>query len=104
MTNFSDGLSWREYDEQDEPECDPPGLSLSLEQQVGLATAVEGRLRSCDGTLRSAQEWAQRAGVDWSRLRRELEDNGGFCDCEVVLNVFSGDFDRSIDVGGTEPD
>jgi hypothetical protein len=28
-------------------------------------------------------------------LRRELEDNGGYCDCEVMLNVFGGDFDAA---------
>jgi hypothetical protein len=37
-------------------------------------------------------------------LRRELEEHGGYCDCEVVLNVFGGDFDRSFDVDGAEPD
>jgi Protein of unknown function (DUF2695) len=104
MTNFFDDLPWREYDELDDLEFDAPGLSLSLEQQAALATAVEARLRTCDGTLRVAQEWAQSAGVDWPPLRRELEENGGYCDCEVVLNVFGGDFDRIFDVGGIEPD
>jgi hypothetical protein len=75
-----------------------------IEQQAALADAVEERRRSCDGTLRAARQWAQGAEVDWPRLRRELEENGGFCDCEVVLNVFGGDFDRIFDVGGEEPD
>jgi hypothetical protein len=101
MTNFFDDMPWRELDD---PEPERPVLSLSLDQQVALATAVQARLRSCDGTLRAAQEWAQGARVDWPRLRRELEDNGGYCDCEVVLNVFGGDFDRIFDVGGFEPD
>lgn len=104
MTNIFDDLPWHEYDELDDLECDQPGLSLSLEQLVGLAKAVEARLRSCDGTLRVAQEWAQGAEVDWPRLRRELEDNGGYCDCEVVLNVLGGDFDRIFDDGGAGPD
>jgi Protein of unknown function (DUF2695) len=101
--SFFDDLPWQEYDELDDLEYDRPGLSLSLEQQAALATAVEARLRSCEGTLRAAQEWAKSAGVAWPSLRRELEENGGYCDCEVVLNVFGGDFDRTCDVGGVEP-
>ena len=102
--NFFDDLPWQEYDELDDLEFDRPGLSLSLDQQAALATAVEERVRTCDGTLRAAQQWSESAGVAWSRLRRELEDNGGFCDCEVVLNVFGGDFDRTFHVGGAEQD
>jgi hypothetical protein len=104
MTNLFDDLPWQEYDELDEFDDEQPGLSLSLEQLAALSTAVAAQMRSCDGTLRVTQEWAQGAGVAWSRLRRELEDNGGFCDCEVVLNVFGGDFDRTFDVDGAEPD
>jgi hypothetical protein len=104
MTNFFDDLSWHEYDDQDDLGHDGPELSLSLEQQAALAGAVQGRRRSCDGTLSAAQEWARSAGVDWPPLRRELEENGGYCDCEVVLNVFGGDFDRIFDVGDGEPD
>jgi hypothetical protein len=97
MTNFFDDLPW--YDD------DLVDLELlPSEQQAALAAAVQQQRRSCDGTLRAAREWAQRAGVDWPRLRRELEDNGGYCDCEVVLNVFGGDFDRSFDADGAEPD
>jgi hypothetical protein len=105
MTNFFDDLPWYESDQDlDDRELDRPGLTLSLEQQAALADAVEERRRSCDGTLSAAQEWAQRAGVDWRRLRRELEENGGYCDCEVVLNVFGGDFDRTFDIDDAEPD
>ena len=107
MTNLFDDLPWRERDEPTEledMEFERPGLGLSLEQQVALSMAVAAQLRSCDGTLRGAQQWAHGAGVDWPRLRRELEDNGGYCDCEVVFNVFGGDFDESLDVGGLEPD
>ncbi|WP_345609745.1 DUF2695 domain-containing protein [Pseudonocardia adelaidensis] len=101
MTNFFDDIPDDDYDELD---LDRPGLSLSLDQQVELANAVAAQRRACDGTLSAAQEWAKGAGVHWPRLRRELEDNGGYCDCEVVLNVFGGDFDRAFDVGDAEPD
>jgi hypothetical protein len=26
-------------------------------------------------------------GVDWPSLQAQLEGNGGYCDCEVLLNV-----------------
>ena len=104
MTNLFDDQPWYEHDDLDDLELDSPGLSLSLEQQAALADAVTERRRSCDGTLGAARQWADAAGVDWPRLRRELEENGGFCDCEVVLNVFGGDFDRIFDIGGAEPD
>jgi hypothetical protein len=103
MTNFFDDLPWYDDDLVD-LEPDRPELALPPEQQAALAAAVQQRRRSCDGTLRAAREWAQQAGVDWPRLRRELEDNGGYCDCEVVRGVFGGDFDRSFDVDGAEPD
>jgi hypothetical protein len=105
MTNFFDDPTWQDHDELDDvDELERPGLSLSLEQQAALATAVEAHLRTCDGTLRGARQWAQSAGVDWPVLQRELEDNGGYCDCETVLNVFGGDFDRAFDVDGLGPD
>jgi hypothetical protein len=31
--------------------------------------------------------WAEREGVDLERLHEGLEEYGGFCDCEVVMNV-----------------
>ena len=87
MTNFFDDVPEYDYDDL---ELDRPGVSLSLDQQVELANVVAERRRSCDGTLGASQEWAQGAGVHWPRLQRELEENGAFCDCEVVLNVFGG--------------
>jgi Protein of unknown function (DUF2695) len=66
-----------------------PGLPLDAQQRTALVAAVEAGLRreGCDNTLRSAQRWARSAGLHWPPLRSQLEDNGGFCDCEVLLNV-----------------
>jgi hypothetical protein len=49
----------------------------------------------CDHTLRHAEvwarglgvTWAQHIGVTWVRLRSALQAAGGFCDCEVLMNV-----------------
>jgi Protein of unknown function (DUF2695) len=65
-------------------------LPLEPEQRTSLAQAIDAGLRDrgCDNTLRAAQAWARREKVRWGWLREALEERGGFCDCEVVLNVF----------------
>jgi len=44
-------------------------------------------MRGCDNTLDHAQTWARANGVSWARLSRTLRALGGFCDCEIALNV-----------------
>ncbi len=75
------------YDDEE-----PPPLMLDEYQRAGLVAAVEAGLRreGCDNTLRSAQRWAAENGMRWPLLREQLEGNGGFCDCEVLLNVRLG--------------
>jgi len=41
----------------------------------------------CDNTLRFAEIWAAKNGVDVIELYQFLNRHGGFCDCEVCLNV-----------------
>jgi len=57
-----------------------------------LLTFVDRQVRAagCDHTLRFAEAWAREADVDWRDLLDLLEANGGFCDCEVVLNLPTG--------------
>jgi hypothetical protein len=42
----------------------------------------------CDGGLRFVRRWQQANPSASSNLIADLEDQGGYCDCEVVLNVF----------------
>lgn len=44
-------------------------------------------LQGCDNTLHHAEAWARAHGVGWGRLGRCLRGLGGFCDCEVGMNV-----------------
>jgi hypothetical protein len=44
-------------------------------------------LQGCDNTLHHAEAWARAHGVPWGRLGRSLRGLGGFCDCEVEMNV-----------------
>ncbi|MFC4948395.1 DUF2695 domain-containing protein [Pseudonocardia sp. GCM10023141] len=65
-------------------------VTLTPTQIGDLVAALDTALaaRGCDNTLRGARLWAVGAHVPWPRLKGELEDNGGFCDCEVLFNVF----------------
>ena len=42
----------------------------------------------CDGTYRWAIRWRDGHAARPRGLLRRLGDRGGFCDCEVLLNVF----------------
>lgn len=45
----------------------------------------------CDGTLRWSARWRQAQPRSMPALLRRLERQGGFCDCEVIMNVFRYD-------------
>jgi hypothetical protein len=61
---------------------DRPQLE-SLLDHVDAAVASRG----CDHTRKATDDWATQHGVELSRLHAGLEEYGGFCDCEVVMNV-----------------
>jgi hypothetical protein len=61
---------------------DRPQLEALLEH-VHTAVAVKG----CDHTWTATDEWAVGQGIDLARLHEGLEEYGGFCHCEVVMNV-----------------
>ena len=83
-----------DHDEHAEwgPDDDVPRTPLALrpEKRAALAEAINDGLRErgCDNTLRVASAWARRERVPWPGLRAALEERGGFCDCEVLMNVF----------------
>jgi len=65
-------------------------LGIDRAQLDALYEHVKRHLvqHGCDHTLRYTQEWAlAQPEVDWPRLRRALENAGGFCDCEVLMNT-----------------
>jgi hypothetical protein len=55
----------------------------SLLDHVDAAVASEG----CDHTRRATDAWAAQHGIELDRLHEGLEEYGGFCDCEIVMNV-----------------
>src|SRR5262245_42712848 len=43
--------------------------------------------RECDHTARHALAWLRRRGLDADAIHTVLKSSGGYCDCEIVLNV-----------------
>ena len=64
-------------------------LPISHDQSVSLFRYLDETiaLQGCDNTLHHAQAWAEAHKVSWARLSRALRGLGGFCDCEVLMNV-----------------
>lgn len=54
-----------------------------------LVIFLEGNevMRYCDGTLRLTEEFIDENGLDKESTIEWLQDHGGFCDCEVLLNI-----------------
>ena len=63
--------------------------SLTAAQVEELEDHVEGRLRiaPCDGTLRHAKTFLTGRGFELPAVTRWLNHRGGYCDCEVLMNV-----------------
>jgi hypothetical protein len=64
-------------------------LPLDRSQLDALREHVEALLAAggCDQTHRATDAWAADHGIALDRLHQGLEEYGGFCDCEVVMNV-----------------
>ncbi len=64
-------------------------LPLDRSQLDALREHVEALLESgdCDQTHRATDAWAAGHGIALDRLHEGLEEYGGFCACEVVMNV-----------------
>lgn len=44
-------------------------------------------IRGCDHTRRLTREFLRQRGLPTEAVLSWLDDNGGFCDCEVLANV-----------------
>ena len=67
-----------------------------------LRAFMDARVRQhgCDNSHRFSRQWAGSQSVSWDDLLDILEHHGGFCDCEVVLNLpCDEDIGPVIDVG-----
>lgn len=64
-------------------------LTIDQDQLEQLLDYVDERLgeQPCDHTARHAQRWAQSHRIEWETLAEGLQEFGGYCDCEIVMNV-----------------
>ncbi|MCV7125949.1 DUF2695 domain-containing protein [Mycobacterium lacus] len=68
-------------------------IQVDQYQLQQLLDHVDERLGAepCDHTTRHAEQWAESHRIDWSALAEGLREFGGYCDCEIVLNVQPGE-------------
>jgi hypothetical protein len=64
-------------------------IPLSIEDLKELLRFLGRRgAPPCDHTLREAVEFLKARKLDTSKVVPWLRQNGGFCDCEVIFNVY----------------
>ena len=80
-------------------------MQLSKDQLEDLGNYLEGKLQfvfpsgditienigsvtwKCDGTTKYTREWLEAKGLPVEECLSSLEEEGGWCDCEVFWNV-----------------
>jgi len=72
-----------------EKDADRAMFPLADDKLEAMFDAVEIAIEDagCDHSLRATTEWLRANGIDAAAVVAWLEDNGGFCDCEVVANA-----------------
>lgn len=80
-------------------------MILTENQVTELCVFIEkkNKKNGCDHSLKNTYEWAEKKGVNKTDLIDILESNGGFCDCEVTLNL-PEDCDLEIESENKEMD
>jgi hypothetical protein len=73
----------------DQPSRAEALLPAPKEMLLDLFRELDERLSRvpCDHSLRFTEAWAGGADVDHDKLLSWLQENGGYCDCEVLMNV-----------------
>jgi hypothetical protein len=63
-------------------------LKLDRGQLAALIDFIDPRVEAegCDHTTRFGEQWARENGVEWNDLAEGLQEFGGYCDCEIVMN------------------
>lgn len=69
-----------------------------ISNRINVRVDETGRYRwDCDHTLRHTKAWLQARGIHpITPVFEELKSKGGYCDCEVLLNVSLGDAPHPI--------
>jgi len=65
-------------------------MVILKEKQVNeLCIFIESKIKNtgCDHSLKNTFKWAEKNGINKDDLIDVLESHGGFCDCEVTMNL-----------------
>ena len=75
---------WRDHERQEAQ----AHLPLEDTEMEALFSMLDRRLpeTGCDHTRRLTDAWLQERGHSVDPVHEWLDDNGGFCDCEVLAN------------------
>ncbi|WP_422091122.1 DUF2695 domain-containing protein [Tenacibaculum ovolyticum] len=76
---------------------------LTENQVTELCIFIENRIEKtgCEHSLKNTFEWAEKNEINKANLIDVLESNGGFCDCEVTMNL-PEDCDLEIELENKE--
>jgi len=55
---------------------------------VGLLKPCNMTGRHCEGTHDFTRQWCRLVGLDTEEVLAYLKSRGGYCDCEVITNVY----------------
>ena len=63
--------------------------TMTKKQTANLIKFLKSKLEttSCNHSLRFSIEWAEIEGYDPDYVIEFLNNRGGYCDCEVIMNV-----------------
>jgi hypothetical protein len=80
-------------------------MPLDRPQLEALLDHVEAALGAdgCDHTPAATEAWAAREGVDPQQLLEGLGEYGGFCDCEVVVDVGADEVSTPVRASRAQP-
>ncbi|WP_018478272.1 DUF2695 domain-containing protein [Pontibacter roseus] len=64
-------------------------LPMSTDQFRELFYYLDEQLQQegCDDTLSLTESYLDEQGIEYEEVVSWLEENGGYCDCEVIANV-----------------
>ena len=73
---------------------------LSIDEVNELFLYLSDKLKdcNCDNTLKFTKQWLKETNKKYSgEILHEIENQGGLCDCEVLMNTYR-DYELACDI------
>ncbi len=81
-------LAWkREHPKQPLAYSD---LFAFLDEKFNSTPTTPKRTWPCDNTLKFTRAFCAKHNLNFTRIEKRLNETGGYCDCEVLLNSMAG--------------